>query len=327
MNNSTASDALLRLADESLSARCHAVPVWTIPGFYFDAAGHQVAKRLMEADAQAAFTTAMAYRLTGVNAYADKAIELISGWAAVNQQLAGDDGPLVSAYLGTGLIQAALLISEYEGLRKEQRDLFVRWMTEVCLPEWDRIPLRNNWWSWSLYAQLSLFRFLGDKDRFAEQVDHYKEHIDASIALSGFIPEETTRGTKAIWYHYFALAPLTAACKQILDFTGEDLFRWATPSGKTIKKALDTLLYYADGRAEEWPYDKEQNVPAPLASDTWPLDLFEAMSAVYEDSEYDRFVSPYRPIIGNRNRSSGYFQSYAWVFPELHLVLSGKLPT
>lgn len=322
MNKTTALDALLPLANEGLSTRCHAVAVWTIPGFYFDAAGHQAAKRLMEADAQAAYTTALAYRLTGDNTYADKAIELICGWAAVNQQLAGDDGPLVSAYLGTGLIQAALLIREYEGWRKEQHDLFVRWMTGVCLPEWDQIPLRNNWWSWSLYAQLSLFRFMGDKTRLAEEVDRFKEHIDASIARSGFIPEEAARGTKAIWYHYFALAPLTAACKQILDVTGEDLFRWTSPNGKSIKKALDTLLYYTDGRAEEWPFDKEQNVPAPLASDTWPLDLFDAMSKVYEDSEYERFVSPYSPIISNRNRNSGYFQSYAWVFPELYLGMN-----
>lgn len=322
MNKTTALDALLPLANESLTTRCHAVAVWTIPGFYFDAAGHQAAKRLMEADAQAAYTTALAYRLTGDNTYADKAIELICGWAAVNQQLAGDDGPLVSAYLGTGLIQAALLIREYEGWRKEQHDLFVLWMTGVCLPEWDQIPLRNNWWSWSLYAQLSLFRFMGDKTRLAEEVDRFKEHIDASIARSGFIPEEAARGTKAIWYHYFALAPLTAACKQILDVTGEDLFRWTSPNGKSIKKALDTLLYYTDGRAEEWPFDKEQNVPAPLASDTWPLDLFDAMSKVYEDSEYERFVSPYRPIISNRNRNSGYFQSYAWVFPELYLGMN-----
>ncbi|MCA0753544.1 alginate lyase family protein [Paenibacillus sp. N4] len=319
MNNPTASDHLLRLAGESLSVRCHAVPVWHIPGFYFDAAGHQAAKRLMEADAQAAYTTALAYRLTGEAAYADKAAELIDGWASVNRALADNDGPLVSAYLGTGLIRAAELLKAYSDWRTEAQERFVRWMTGVCLPEWDRIPLRNNWWSWSLYAQLSLFRFLDDKDRFAEETANLKEQIDHSLAPAGFIPEETNRGKNSIWYHYFALAPLTAAAKQIMDVTGENLFRWTSPSGASIKKSLDTLMYYTDGRAAEWPYGKDQNVPAPLSSDTWPLDLFGAMSGIYGDPEYERFVSPYRPIIGNTNKNSGYFQSYAWVYPELQL--------
>ncbi|GGF97842.1 hypothetical protein GCM10010912_48190 [Paenibacillus albidus] len=321
MNNSTALNQLLQVAGESMAVSCHAVPTWQIPGYYFDAAGHLAAKRLMEADAQAAYTTALAYRYTGEPGYADKAIELLHGWATVNKELAGDDGPLVSAYLGVGLIQAAELINNYPGWRKEDKHLFDCWMTGVCLPEWDRIPLRNNWWSWSLYAQLFLFRFMDDKARFAEEVTHLKEHIDDSVAASGFLPEETTRGQKSIWYHYFALAPLTAAMKVIHDTTGENLFDWTSPGGKNIKTALDTLFYYADGRVEEWPYDKEQSFPAPLAADTWPLDLFEAMSKVYKDPEYERLVSPYRPITGNLNINSGYYQSYAWIFPELHLFL------
>ncbi|RIX59501.1 hypothetical protein D3P08_04985 [Paenibacillus nanensis] len=315
--HTAARDLLLRLADESLSVSTHAVPNWRIPGFYYDATGHQAAKRLMEADAQATYATALAYRLTGEAAYADKASELINGWAAVNREIADNDGPLVSAYLGSGFIQAALLIKPYTGWRPEDRALFIRWMTGICLPAWDRIPLRNNWWSWSLYAQLSLFRFMDDRVRFAEEAANLKAHIDASIADSGFLPDEADRGTKAIWYHYFALAPLTAAAKQVLDYAGEDLFRWISPSGKTIKQALDTLLYYADGRAEEWPYDKGQEVPSPLSADTWPLDLFEAMAKVYGDPAYERFAAPRRPVTGHINRSSGYFQSYAWVFPEL----------
>jgi len=322
MNNSisTALDQLLQIANESLQVCCHAVPIWDIPGFYFDPAGHQAAKRLMEADAQAAYSTALAYQITGEAVYADKAIELIDGWASVNKELADKDGPLVSAYLGVGIIQAAELIKSYPGWHTDNHDRFVRWMTSVCLPEWDRIPLRNNWWSWSLYAQLALFLFLDDRDRFAEETLNLKLHIEDSIATSGFIPEETTRGTKAIWYHYFALAPMTAAAKLVLDETGEDLFHHTYSGGKSIKKALDTLLYYVDGNAEEWPFDKDQNIPEPLSAHTWPLDLFEAMYKIYGDPAYERFVSAYRPIVGHINKNNGYFQSYAWVFPELQFI-------
>ncbi|MEC0172121.1 alginate lyase family protein [Paenibacillus graminis] len=322
MNSQAALQQLLQVANDSMSVSCHAVSTWHIPGFYFDMAGHQAAKRLMEEDAQAAYTAALAYRHTGRTAYADKALELIDGWAAINKVLTGDDGPLVSAYLGTGLIRAAELLHSYSGWRKENKDQFIAWMTGVCLPGWDRIPLRNNWWSWSLYAQLSLFRLMDDQARFAEEVAHLKEHIDSSLETSGLIPEETTRGNNAIWYHYFSLAPLTAAIKLVDDTTGENLFHWTSPGGKSVKKALDTFFYYADGRIEEWPYDNGQKFPAPLASDTWPLDLYEAMFNVYREPEYERFVSPYRPITGNKNSSSGYYQSYAWIFPELQFTHS-----
>ncbi|MCJ8014602.1 alginate lyase family protein [Paenibacillus sp. KQZ6P-2] len=319
MKHSTALELLLGEANESLSVDCHAVPTWNIPGFYWDADGHTAAKRMMESDARAAYTTALAYRLTGTAAYASKAKELIMGWAAVNQEITGPDGPLVSAYLGVGLILAAEWIKEFSDWSKEEQDQYIRWMTQVCLPEWDRIPLRNNWWNWSLYAQLALFRFMDDKARFSEEVTAFKEHLDSSLSLEGFIPEETHRGKHSLWYHYFALAPATAAAKLILDTTGEDLFHWVSPGGKSLKTALDRFFHYTDGRLKEWPYDDDPIFPAPLSADTWPLDLFEAMSKVYKSPDYERFVSPYRPITGNTNKNSGYYQSYTWIYPELQL--------
>lgn len=318
MNKSDVLQCLLQDANEGMSVSCHAVSSWNIPGYYVDAVGHLAAKRFMEADAQAAYSTALANRFTGEPAYADKAKELINGWATVNTEITDNDGPLVSAYLGVGLIKAAELLKAYSGWNSEDQERFIHWMTKVCLPMWDRIPYRNNWWNWSLYAQLALYCFMGDETGFAEEVANLKEHIDSSMSSTGFIPEETVRGKNSIWYHYFALGPTTAAAKLILDATGEDLFHWTSPSGKSIKLALDTLFHYADGRVEEWPYDKNQNFPAPLASDTWPVDLFEAMSQVYRDPEYERFVSPYRPVAGNKNRNSGYYLSHSWIYPALN---------
>lgn len=317
MSNQTALDLLLQEANECLTAGCHAVPVWTIPGFYQDAAGHTAAKRLMEEDAKTAYTTALAYRLTGTAAYAVKAKEILLGWASANQEIAGPDGPLVSAYLGVGLIRAAEWLRGYSGWGRNEQESFIAWMTGTALPAWDRIPLRNNWWSWSLYAQLALFRLTNDTARFAEEVTAFKEQLDSSLSPEGFIPEETQRGKHSVWYHYFALAPLTAATKLIQDTTGEDLFNWTTPGGKSLRTALDRFFYYVDGRLAEWPYDGAPLFPAPLCGHTWPLDLFEAMSKVYRNPDYDRFVSPYRPIRGSLNTNSGFYHSYAWIYPEL----------
>lgn len=309
-------DVLLQEADESMSVSSHAVPVWSIPGAYIDNQGHIEAKRIMEIDAQAAYTTALAYRLTGKASYADKTIELLKGWATVNKALADNDGPLVSAYLGVGLIRAALFIKPYSGWKANDKEQFIHWMTTVCLASWDGIRARNNWWNWSLYAQLALFHFTEDKTNFALEVENLKEHLDLSIDSNGFIAEETLRGRNGIWYHYFALAPATAAAKLILDATGEDLFRWVSPSGKSIKLALDKLFYYINGHADEWPFEPNQSIAKP-APHTWTVELYEAMAGVYQDPDYEQFTAPYRPVVGNKNYNTGYYMSYSWIHPTL----------
>lgn len=318
MSPAPAVEALLREAQASLKTVCSAVPVWSIPGFYYDREGHQKGKRLMEPDAQAAYTTALAYRITGEAAYAAKAAEILDGWASVNREIGGHDGPLVSAYIGVGMIRAALWLEPFEAWSREARDRFEGWLKQVCLGAWESIEGRNNWWDWSLYARLALHRLTGDDAAFAAATEELKAHIDHAIAKDGFLPEEAARGANAMWYHYFALAPMTAAAKLVLDATGEDLFRWTTPGGKSIKRALDTFLRYADGRSGEWPFGEEkQNMPVPLGADTWPVDLFEAMAIIYRDEAYARFAAPYRPVTGHRNASSGCFQSYAWNYPSL----------
>ncbi|WP_162551280.1 alginate lyase family protein [Paenibacillus tepidiphilus] len=313
----TALDRLLEEADESLSAGAHAVWVWEIPGFYQDTAGHTAAKRLMEVDVKTAYTTALAYRLTGTSAYADTARAVLMDWAAVNREIAGADGPLVSAYLGVGLIRAAEWIKGYPGWSMAEQRVFTDWLTVVCLPLWDGIPLRNNWWNWSLYAQLALFRFMEEPERFAGEVTAFKEQLEASLSIEGFIPEETQRGRHSLWYHYFALAPATAAAKLILDATGEDLFRWVTPGGKSLQTALELFFHYGGGHLQDWPFDPEPIFPASLSGGTWPLDLFEAMSKIYGKADYERFVAPHRPVTGGINQNTGFYHSYAWVYPEL----------
>ncbi|THF73443.1 alginate lyase family protein [Cohnella fermenti] len=309
-------EQLIQDAEAGMTTDCHAVPVWRIPGFYDDREGHWAAKLLMEADAQAAYATALAYRLTGERRYATKAAELLDGWASVNRAFAENDGPLVSAYLGTGLLRAALLLKPFDGWTAARRAAWARWLTDVCLPAWDGIPGRNNWWNWSLLAQLTAYAYLEDMDAFRSEVEQLKAFLDASLDEEGFLPEETVRGANGMWYHYFALAPSAAAAGLIRDVTGEDLYRWQSPRGRSLKRALDRLFHYVDGRADEWPFAPEQNVPAP-APDTWPAELYEAMAGIYADADYERFAAPHRPVVGHRNPASGYYLSYAWVYPTL----------
>ncbi|MFB9276459.1 carbohydrate-binding protein [Cohnella cellulosilytica] len=310
-------EAMLEDADDGLSVASHAIAIWNIPGYYADSAGHDAAKLRMEIDASAAYATALAYRFTGNHVYADKAKELINGWAYTNTSVTGTDGALVSAYLGVGLIHAADLIKDYAGWSATDQTQFTNWIASVWLPKWDGINGRNNWWDWSLYAQLSYYHFTDNATAFAAEVANLKDHIDTSIDANGFLPEEATRGSNSLWYHYFALSPMTAAAEVVRNATGEDLFNWVSPSGKSIKLALDTLFYYVNGHVSQWPYGSNQGYPGSLNSHQYPLNLYEAMAEIYQDMDYEIYVTQYRPVGAVLNGSSGRVHHFSWVYPTL----------
>lgn len=317
-------DAMMVDANNGLSVTSHAVAVWNIPGYYADAAGHDAAKALLDKDAAAAYSGALAYRFTGNTAYANKAKELINGWSYTNTAVTGTDGPLASAYLGVGLIQAADLIKDYPGWSSADQTQFKNWITAVWLPKWDSINGRNNWWDWSLFAQLSFYHYTDNSAAFAAEVANLKTQIDTSIDSNGFITEETTRGSNSLWYHYFALSPMTAAAEVVRNATGEDLFNWVSPSGKSIKLALDKLFYYVNGHISEWPYSSNTGYPNTYDSHLYPLNMYEAMGEIYQNTDYDIFVTQYRPVGAVLNGER--IHHFAWVYPTLLRALIPVIP-
>ncbi|MEK0312524.1 carbohydrate-binding protein [Cohnella sp. 56] len=308
-------DALIADANAGLSVTSHAVAVWNIPGYYADAAGHDAAKALLDRDAGAAYAAALAYRFTGSTAYANKAKELINGWAYTNTSTTGSDGPLVSAYLGVGLILAADLIKDYGSWSQTDQTQFKNWIASVWLPKWDSMNSRNNWWDWSLYAQLAYYQFTDNTTAFAAEVANLKTQIDTSIDANGFLPEEASRGGNSLWYHYFALAPMTAAAEIVKNTTGENLFTWVSPGGKSIKLAADKLFYYVNGHVNEWPYGSNQGYPAQLNSHQYPLNMYEGLAEIYQNMNYEIYVTQYRPVGAVLNGDR--IHSFAWVYPTL----------
>jgi hypothetical protein len=126
------------------------------------------------------------------------------------------------------------------------------------------------------------------------------------------MPYETRYGSKGIWYTYYALAPLTAACQVALNASEVDLFHYTSPNGRNIRMALDYLFYYSQ-HPEEWPhYEGDQSeIPDPHS---WPGNLFMAMASVYENDDYENWVTSSGPVYDSSWWSSVHI---TWVFPVL----------
>lgn len=302
-------DVLIAKANWLSNEKPSAVKTFYVPGYYFDPAGHVSASSALQDDVKAAYVSAIAYVLTGTASYANKTVEILNNWAYTNTELGSDDSTLVMTYAGVGFIQAAELVSPFSGWNEADKAKFKSWVSNVFLkkaadPNKDRT---NNWGAWGVYGAISGYRYLDDSVHVRGEIDRIKSKIDSQIALNGSIPEEIRRGAEGLWYTYFYLSPLTAAAQVALEAEGVDLFNWISPRGKTIKKALDYLLYYTQ-HPSKWPYYSVPNLPA--AAETWPYNLFEAMSDIYPDPGYAAFASSRRPVM-----ETGHH--YAWSFPTL----------
>lgn len=314
-------EVMLRDADQGLLVESHAKEIWEVPGFYSDKEGHVAGKISLELDTQSAYAGALAYRFTGDSRYANKAVELLNSWAAINKKIGEQDAPLASAYIGVGMINAANLLKDYPGWSEQEQTAFQNWVENVWMSVWTaRIDRNdnNNWGDWMRYAMLAYYDYTDNAEGLSQQTEGLKHKIEEAINPDGFMPAEN-RGPNSFWYHFFALSPMTASADLIRKATGEDLFHWTSPSGGSLEVALENLFYYADGRIADWPqaYGGKQEYSKFLSSNYFPLNLFEVMADVYQNSDYERYVYPYRAIGGNVNGDTGYYHNQAWVYPTL----------
>ncbi|MFC5652687.1 alginate lyase family protein [Paenibacillus solisilvae] len=305
----SAYDVLIAKAKWLQPEKPSAVATFYVPAYYSDPVGHTAASAILQDDVKAAYLSAVAYALTGTASYGNKAIEILNNWAYTNTAIGADDSSLVMSYAGIGFIQTAELMSTYEGWGNSDKAKFKEWVSgvfinQVATPNKNRT---NNWGAWGVFDAISAYRFLDDSTNVLNSISLLQSKIDTQIAQDGSLPEEVSRGAGGLRYTYFYLAPLTAAAQIALESEGIDLFNWISPQGKTIKSALDFLLYYTQNPAK-WPY--YANPATPTAVEAWPYNLFEAMTDFYPDPAFDALASARRPIM-----ETGHH--YAWTFPTL----------
>lgn len=298
---------LLTFADSALGRSPQALEDFDVPGFYIDAAMHRRNSRVLQSDAFDAYACALAYRLSEQQEYADKAKTFLLAWANTNKKYSNFDGSLVMAYSGTALVNAANLLMDDASWTDDEKALVKNWVGQVYRKACHEIRNRsNNWADWGRLGALLSASLLQDKEDIKENMRLIKSDWHHKIAEDGHMPEEVRREANGIWYTYFSLAPITAACWVILQEEGSDLFDTRTPEGKSLKAALDYLLYHSQ-HPKEWKWYENPNPPR---AGRWPYNLFEAMHGLMDEPNYASFVQDSRPLIYPEHH-------FAWTFPTL----------
>ena len=298
---------LVHHADSLLAMPDHALEDFSVPGYYSDPEAHQANSKALNQDAFAAYTEALAFRLTGRRKYGRKAVSLLNAWGKKNRLYSEYDGPLVMAYAGSGLLVAAELMEGNRLWRPEDEAAFKEWTDRVYMKACIQIrTLGNNWGDWGRMGALLAASLLERPSEIGETVRLIKSDLWRKIAPDGHMPHEVVRGNNSLWYTYFSLSPMTAAFWLTFNLTGENLFA-LQKDGTSVKTAVDYLLYYRQ-HPDEWPWFKGENLYVGR-HDTWPDNLVEAMYGIWHDPVY-LWVRDTRPHCYPTHH-------YAWVYPTL----------
>ncbi|OIN61056.1 hypothetical protein BLX24_02995 [Arsenicibacter rosenii] len=136
-------------------------------------------------DAAAAYQTALRWKISGDNAYADKSIAILNAWAAGMTTISGtSDRFLLAGIQGYQLANAAEIMRSYGGWTSTDFTKFQNWMLTVWYPvnhdflvNHNGACISNYWANWDLCNMASMLAIgvLCDRrDIYNEAVDYFK---------------------------------------------------------------------------------------------------------------------------------------------------------
>jgi parallel beta-helix repeat protein len=178
-----------------------------------------VGDRQLSDSANAAYSQALQWYITGDKKHSDKAIAILNAWSSTLWDFEGNDAKLLAAWTGGPLCNAAeILRTGDSGWSPHDVSQFKRMLTTVYVPLLkDYFPEANgNWDAAIIDTLLSIGIFNDDRVLFDAAVQHYltgpgNGGIAKYIYPSGQCEENTRdQGHTQLGLGYFALAAQTA---------------------------------------------------------------------------------------------------------------------
>jgi hypothetical protein len=261
-------------------------------------------------------TLATAWYFTNHKPYATHAATLLRTWfldlstkmnphlqfgQAIPGRTQGRDIGIIDTARLVRIIDAIGLLESSPAWTEKDQNAMRQWCAEYL--KWLRTSKHglgeerklNNHGTWYDAQVVSLALYTGQKDLARKILDQVKtRRINKQIEPDGSQPHELAR-TKSLGYstgNLDGFFRLTIMAEKL----GIDLWRYESPDGRSIKKALDFLAKYVD-TDQKWPYEQiTRQRPASLFS------LLRRASIAYNDDKYEAIIKkiPTEDIIDNR---------------------------
>jgi hypothetical protein len=261
-------------------------------------------------------TLALAYYFTGNETYAEGAAKVARVWfldpaTRMNPHLKYAQAIMgVNDGRGTGILEAlhisvaadALgLLAESKAWPKDDQKALKEWLRTYhdwliqSDPGKDEHRAKNNHGTFYDVQAVRIALVIGRIEPAKRILEEAKQHrIAVQIDPDGKQPLELDR-TTSFSYSRFNLFALTELAT-LGEHAGVDLWNFSTEDGRSIRKAIDFMLPYADVPPKPWTLpqikDKHESEFMPIlrqATLAYGSDAYEAVIAKYEDSPSKRF--------------------------------------
>lgn len=265
-------------------------------------------------------TLALAFFLTGDAAYAARAARLVRVWyldpaTAMRPHLEfGQAIPGRCTGRGIGIIDTAgdvafldyvaLLVGspqwpddDHQALRDWYRR-YLEWLL-TSAHGMDEARTRNNHGNWYDAQVVGYALFTGQPQLARQRLATVPmTRLAAQIEPDGRQPAELSR-TRSMTYTVFNLHAM-ATLARLGTHIGIDLWAFETPDGRGIRRAIDWLVPYVDGR-QAWPY---RQLDAP-PREAW-CRLLRWAALAYCAPDYERVLQQYEPSLADGRLSLLY---------------------
>jgi len=249
-------------------------------------------------DTAAAYGLALAWVVTGDDAYARTSAAYLMAWVDTTKTTVGtcqDDGrcqtSLIIGRTAPAFVFAAELLHGSSAFPAADEGAFRDWLRTVILPTASQLP--NNWGDAGTFLRIVANDYLGDTQGLRDAIERAYQQQDL-IAADGHIPEEVRRGTSGISYTQEALQYKVGSAV-LAGRYGVDLWDDRGQGGATLRDALGYLARYWT-RPETWPWDPSAERPS-----TGPL--WEIAFQHYGDPVYIPIIEERRPF-GSQGHSA-----------------------
>lgn len=220
------------------------------------------------------YTLSLAYFFSGENKYADHATRLMKAWfldtatkmnpnlnfgQAIKGHNTGRGAGMIDTRHFVKLIDAIGLIGKSKSWKPEYQQGMQTWFTAFL--NWmqtskngiDEMNAENNHGAWYDAQRLSMALFINDKAAADKIVLNATGRLDRQMDDNGYFPKELVR-TISLHYTSFVMEAFFNIA-QMATHTNESLWNKVTPSGKSLRKAFDTVHTFLTGE-KAWPHQQ-----------------------------------------------------------------------
>jgi hypothetical protein len=237
-------------------------------------------------DIAAAYACALRWQISGDDAYADKAIEIMNAWAGTLKQIQGtSDRYLASGIYGYEFANAAEIMRTYRGWKPEDFAQFQTMMLDVFgtmnhdfLLHHNGAKIDHYWCNWdaaNMASELSIGVLCDRREIYAEAVDYFK-HGDGNGAIEHAVPV-LYPGNLGQWQesgrdqgHSVLGIALLGACCQAAWNQGDDLFGY---DNNRFLTGAEYVAKYNLGNDVPYTAYRNSDVTQPVISDKARGDL------------------------------------------------------